>query len=214
MTKNLADIRTDYQAASLDESDMLASPFEQFDKWFKEALESEVLEVNAMNLATATPNGKPSSRIVLLKGLDEKGFTFFTNYHSDKGQLLAINPQATLNFFWGELERQVRIDGIIEKVSHVESDEYFASRPKGSQIGAWVSEQSTEIESREVLENKLEELTNHYKDKEVLRPPHWGGYRLIPETIEFWQGRPSRLHDRLKYVKKGEDFWKVVRLSP
>lgn len=214
MTKNLANIRTDYQAASLDESDMLSSPFGQFDKWFNEALTSEVLEPNAMNLATATPDGKPSSRIVLLKGLDEKGFVFFTNYHSDKGQLLAVNPFATLNFFWGELERQVRIDGKIEKVSHQESDEYFASRPKGSQIGAWVSEQSEEIESREVLENKLEELTNHYQDKEVLRPPHWGGYRLIPETVEFWQGRPSRLHDRLRYVKNGEDFWKVIRLSP
>lgn len=214
MAKNLADIRTEYRAASLDESDMLSTPFEQFDKWFKEALVAEVIEPNAMNLSTATPDGKPTSRIVLLKGLDEKGFIFFTNYHSDKGQLLAINPFASLTFFWAELERQVRISGVIEKVSHKESDIYFASRPKGSQIGAWVSEQSTEIKSREVLDQKLQELTAHYKDKEVLRPPHWGGYRLITETVEFWQGRPNRLHDRLKYTKNGDDFWKVMRLSP
>ena len=214
MAKNLADIRTEYRAASLDESDMLSTPFEQFDKWFKEALVAEVIEPNAMNLSTATPDGKPTSRIVLLKGLDEKGFTFFTNYHSDKGQLLAINPFASLTFFWAELERQVRISGVIEKVSHKESDIYFASRPKGSQIGAWVSEQSTEIKSRDVLDQKLQELTAHYKDKEVSRPPHWGGYRLIPETVEFWQGRPNRLHDRLKYTKNGDDFWKVIRLSP
>jgi pyridoxamine 5'-phosphate oxidase len=213
MTKTLADIRTDYQAARLDESDLLENPFEQFDKWFKEALEAEVLEVNAMNLATATPEGKPSSRIVLLKGLDDTGFVFYTNYHSDKGQLLAVNPYASLNFFWGELERQVRIDGIVEKVSSEESDEYFASRPKGSQIGAWVSDQSSVVESRKDLDKKLEELNAHYENKEVLRPPHWGGYRLIPSSIEFWQGRPNRLHDRLKY-KKDSDSWRIVRLSP
>ncbi|KAB2918176.1 MAG: pyridoxamine 5'-phosphate oxidase [Bacteroidetes bacterium] len=214
MTKTLAEIRTDYQSASLNESDMLADPFAQFDKWFREAMEAEVLEVNAMNLATATPDGKPASRIVLLKGLDERGFTFYTNYHSDKGQMLAVNPHAALNFFWPELERQVRIEGEVEKVSSQESDEYFASRPKGSQIGAWVSEQSYEIESREELDKKLEELTAFYADKSVMRPPHWGGYRVVPHTVEFWQGRPSRLHDRLKYIKGGEGFWKLVRLSP
>jgi pyridoxamine 5'-phosphate oxidase len=214
MTKNLADIRTEYKAANLDEGDMLANPFEQFDKWFNEAIEAEVVEPNATVLATATPDGKPTGRVVLLKGLDEQGFTFYTNYHSDKGQMLAANPYASLTFFWAELERQVRIDGKVEKVSHEESDEYFASRPKGSQIGAWVSEQSTEIEGREVLDKKLQELNAHYSNKEVLRPPHWGGYRLMPETVEFWQGRPNRLHDRLKYQKKGDGFWKVVRLSP
>lgn len=213
MTKTIAEIRTEYQGEPLIEGDLLKNPIEQFDKWFNEALKAEVTEPNAMNLATATPNGKPSSRIVLLKGVDEKGFVFFTNYHSDKGQLLAVNPLATLNFFWVELARQVRIDGKVEKVSHEESDEYFASRPKGSQIGAWVSDQSSIVENREVLDKKLEELNAHYADKEVLRPPHWGGYRLIPESIEFWQGRPNRLHDRLRYDKNG-DTWKVARLSP
>lgn len=211
--KTLSEIRTEYQLASLDSSHMLAEPFAQFDKWFKEALESEVLEVNAMNLATATPDGKPSNRMVLLKGLDDKGFVFFTNYHSDKGQMLAVNPHAALNFFWQELERQVRIEGVIEKVSHEESDEYFAARPKGAQIGAWVSEQSREIDNRDVLDQRLEELTKHYEHEEVIRPPHWGGYRLIPENVEFWQGRPNRLHDRLKYIRTGEG-WKLVRLAP
>jgi pyridoxamine 5'-phosphate oxidase len=212
--KTLAEIRTEYQAATLNESDVLANPFAQFDKWFTEALEAKVLEVNAMTLSTATPDGKPSSRIVLLKAMDDKGFTFFTNYHSDKGQMLAANPYAALNFFWGELERQVRIEGRVEKVSHEESDQYFASRPKTSQIGAWVSEQSREISGREDLDKKLEELTAYYADKEVIRPPHWGGYRLLPTEVEFWQGRHSRLHDRLKYIKGDGNFWKLVRLSP
>jgi len=212
--KTLSEIRTDYQAATLNEGDVLSSPFQQFDKWFREALEAEVLEVNAMTLATATPDGKPSARVVLLKGLDERGFTFFTNYHSDKGQMLAANPYAALTFFWPELERQVRIEGEIEKVSHEESDEYFASRPKGSQVGAWVSEQSHIIKSREELDKRLEELTIQYENEPVVRPPHWGGYRLLPSSVEFWQGRPSRLHDRLKYTKGNEGFWKLDRLSP
>lgn len=212
--KTLSEIRTDYQAATLNEGDVLSSPFQQFDKWFREALEAEVLEVNAMTLATATPDGKPSARVVLLKGLDERGFTFFTNYHSDKGQMLAANPYAALTFFWPEMERQVRIEGEIEKVSHEESDEYFASRPKGSQIGAWVSEQSHIIKSREELDKRLEELTIQYENEPVVRPPHWGGYRLLPSSVEFWQGRPSRLHDRLKYTKGNEGFWKLDRLSP
>jgi pyridoxamine 5'-phosphate oxidase len=214
MTKTLAEIRTEYQAATLNESDVLANPFAQFDKWFTEALAAKVLEVNAMTLCTATPDGKPSSRIVLLKAMDDNGFTFFTNYHSEKGQMLAANPYAALNFFWGELERQVRIEGRVEKVSHEESDQYFASRPKTSQIGAWVSEQSREISGREALDKKLEELTAYYADKEVIRPPHWGGYRLLPTEIEFWQGRHSRLHDRLKYSKETEGAWKLARLSP
>lgn len=213
MTKNLADIRSDYQHAVLDESHMLSGPLEQFDKWFREALEAEVREVNAMSLATATPDGRPSNRIVLLKGLDETGFVFFTNYHSDKGQMLAANPLAAITFFWPELERQVRIEGKVEKVSSAESDEYFTKRPWGSRIAALTSEQSQVIAHREELETRYNELADHYRDKEPIRPHHWGGYRLLPDSVEFWQGRPNRLHDRLKYIKTGEG-WKLVRLSP
>jgi pyridoxamine 5'-phosphate oxidase len=213
MTKNLADIRSDYQHAILDESHMLSGPLEQFDKWFREALEAEVREVNAMSLATATPDGRPSNRIVLLKGLDETGFVFFTNYHSDKGQMLAANPYAAITFFWPELERQVRIEGRVEKVGPEESDIYFSKRPWGSRIAALTSEQSTVIAHREDLETRYNELADHYKDSDPIRPPHWGGYRLLPDSVEFWQGRSNRLHDRLKYIKTGEG-WRLVRLAP
>ena len=211
--KNLADIRSDYQHAILDESHMLSGPLEQFDKWFREALEAEVREVNAMSLATATLEGRPSNRIVLLKGLDETGFVFFTNYHSDKGQMLAANPYAAMTFFWPELERQVRIEGRVEKVGSEESDVYFSKRPWGSRIAALTSEQSTVITHREDLETRYNELADHYRDKDPIRPPHWGGYRLLPESVEFWQGRSNRLHDRLKYIKSGEG-WRLVRLAP
>lgn len=196
----------------LQESDLDSNPLKQFEKWFEEVLASGLEEPNAMVLSTVN-EGKPSARIVLLKDLDS-GFKFFTNYGSKKGQEMEENPQVALTFFWKELERQVRIEGLVEKVSADESDEYFKSRPRGSQIGAWVSHQSAAIASREVLEATNAELEARFEGKEIQRPDHWGGYRVIPTYIEFWQGRPSRLHDRLAYTKKEDNSWKIERLSP
>lgn len=196
----------------LQESDLDSNPLKQFEKWFEEVLASGLEEPNAMVLSTVN-EGKPSARIVLLKDIDS-GFKFFTNYGSKKGQEIEENPQVALTFFWKELERQVRIEGVVEKVSAAESDEYFSSRPRGSQIGAWVSHQSAAIASREVLEATNAELEARFEGKEISRPAHWGGYRLIPTYMEFWQGRPSRLHDRLAYIKINRDNWKIERLSP
>jgi len=212
--QTIANLREDYQAATLDVSDVASSPFVQFGKWFQEALKSELPEPNAMTLATATPDGRPSARIVLLKGYDEQGFVFYTNYNSHKGRELEQNPQAAMVFNWLELQRQIRIEGRVEKVSPEESTEYFQSRPKGSQIGAWASPQSTIIPNRTVLENKVEELQEQYAEAERLpRPEHWGGFRIIPEVIEFWQGRSSRLHDRIQYTQAGGK-WTIERLAP
>lgn len=210
----IANLRVNYQSEAFDLEHTDASPFIQFGKWFHEALESQVLEPNALTLATASLMGKPTARIVLLKGYNEQGFVFYTNYNSDKGKELAENPQASMVFLWLELHRQIRIEGRVEKVSEEESSKYFQSRPKGSQIGAYASPQSQVIPNREVLEQNVKNLNAQYVDVDVLpRPNHWGGYRVIPEVIEFWQGRPSRLHDRIRYSLTN-GVWKRERLAP
>ncbi|ACB64965.1 pyridoxamine 5'-phosphate oxidase [Burkholderia ambifaria] len=211
----LADLRINYSRASLDEADVAPDPFAQFDRWFKEALAAKLPEPNTMTLATVGENGRPSARIVLIKGVDERGFVFFTNYESRKGRDLAAHPYAALLFYWIELERQVRIEGRIEKTSTDESDRYFASRPLGSRIGAWASEQSAVIDSRATLEAREKAVAERYGENPP-RPPQWGGYRVVPDAIEFWQGRPSRLHDRLLYTRDAAAApgWTISRLSP
>ena len=209
---NIADIRKDYALERLDESDVDADPFRQFHAWLREAIAAEVPEPTAMTLATASAAGSPSARIVLLKALDERGFVFYTNYASRKGEELSARPRAALAFFWKELERQVRVEGTVEKVSAAESDEYFAIRPLGSRIGAWASTQSATIESRQWLEARMKAAEAQYGDNPP-RPPHWGGYRVIPEWLEFWQGRRSRLHDRIAYTRAAGG-WTISRLSP
>lgn len=214
MDKNIAELRQDYTLQGLNETEVDCNPFAQFKEWFDEALSTDILEPNAMTVATTTPEGKPSARMVLLKDFDARGFVFYTNYNSHKAQELAENPQAALVFWWAELQRQVRICGRVEKVSESESDKYFYSRPFSSRLGAWASNQSEVIENREVLEQHLEELKEKYHDREIPRPSHWGGIRVIPAEIEFWQGRSSRLHDRLVYTRMEDGSWKIERLSP
>jgi pyridoxamine 5'-phosphate oxidase len=210
---SIADIRKDYQLKSLSELEVSKDPFAQFSLWWDEAVQSEILEVNAMALSTITDEGKPSSRIVLLKAYDASGFVFFTNYNSNKGQQLNQNGYASLLFFWKELERQVRIDGVCTKVATEESDAYFYSRPVGSRLGAWASPQSEKIEDREVLNQQLAAVTEKFGLDNVPRPPHWGGYRVMPTRIEFWQGRSNRLHDRILYEQL-ENGWQISRLAP
>jgi pyridoxamine 5'-phosphate oxidase len=210
---SIASIRKDYKLKTLCEGEIDTSPIIQFGKWWEEAINSDIEEVNAMTLATATLQGKPSARIVLLKGYDELGFSFFTNYESHKGAELASNPQSSLVFFWKELERQVRIDGITEKLTPLESDTYFLSRPPGSRIGAWASPQSKVIEQSQ-LENNVKKYEQEFTTNPIKRPEFWGGYRVKPQIIEFWQGRPSRLHDRIQYSLQENGQWKIERLAP
>lgn len=214
MNISIADLRKNYTQGGLLESGASLNPFEQFRHWFEEAVSSQILEPNAMTLATINDEGKPSARIVLLKKLDEKGFTFFTNYDSNKGKNLAQNPWVSLVFLWGELERQVRIEGKAEKITPEESDAYFTSRPIGSQWGAWASNQSEIIPDRDILETNLQQVKSQYQDNIIPRPKHWGGFRVIPHLIEFWQGRENRLHDRLCYTLNENQQWIRQRLAP
>jgi len=211
---NIADIRKEYILHSLNEEDVAENAMEQFDRWWKDALKSEIVEVNAMTLATASSDGLPAARIVLLKGFRDKGFQFFTNYDSFKGRQLLENPRACLVFFWKEIERQVRITGLVEKLSQEESDVYFKSRPAGSRIGAWASPQSEVIESSDWLITRAERFGKKFQESIIPRPPHWGGYLVRPVTIEFWQGRPNRLHDRLLYSLQENGNWIIERLAP
>lgn len=212
--KSIADLRKDYTLKDLNENEIDKNPFIQFKIWFNQSVAAQLPEPNAMTLATCTTDGKPSARMVLLKDIDERGFVLFTNYKSQKGQEISVNPQAALVFWWAELERQVRIVGTVEKISSAQSDSYFEVRPPFSRLGAWASNQSEVIANRDVLEAQLIEFQRQYENQEVPRPPHWGGFRVIPQEIEFWQGRSSRLHDRLRYTLIDNGNWKIERLSP
>ena len=212
--QKIEQLRKDYAASTLEIEKINRNPVSQFEQWFEEALSAEVPEPNAMVLSTATPEGVPSARVVLLKGIMEGGFVFYTNNLSRKGQELKTNPHASLTFLWHELQRQVRIEGVAELLSDEASTAYFQSRPKGSQIGAWASPQSEVIDSRDILEDNVERLQLKYGEEEVLpRPGHWGGYKINPSRIEFWQGRSSRLHDRLVFERQGDE-WALSRLAP
>jgi pyridoxamine 5'-phosphate oxidase len=213
MDQSIAEIRKDYKLQSLLEQDVLNNPLDQFNRWWTEAVNSKIEEVNAMTLATSGLDGTPSARIVLLKGLSQEGLTFFTNYDSHKGKELAANPKAALVFFWKELERQVRVEGMVDKVSEAESEAYFASRPAASKIGAWASAQSTTIANREVIERNVLKYEAEFGEENIPKPPRWGGYIVKPIRVEFWQGRRSRLHDRILY-RRQDDEWLIERLAP
>lgn len=212
-SEDLTRLRREYQSCTLDELDVDLNPLVQFDLWFRQSLNAQIPEPNAMALATATPEGRPSVRMVLLKSFDDRGFVFFTNYEGRKSQELSLNPHVALVFYWRELERQARIEGVVEKVSRRETEEYFQTRPLESKLGAWASKQSSVIQERGVLEQKMADLKEKYRDQDIPAPPFWGGFRLQPTLFEFWQGRPSRLHDRIRYVLNG-GVWTIERLSP
>jgi pyridoxamine 5'-phosphate oxidase len=215
---NNAELRTEYRRETLDERDVARDPLEQFRRWLDEALSAQLPEPTAMALATAGGDGRPAARIMLLKGVDARGFVFFTNYESRKGVELAEHPRAALLFHWIELERQVRIEGAVERVAVAESDAYFASRPRDSRLGAWASPQSRPITDRAAIEERFAEVTERFRDagEAIARPPHWGGYRVVPDALEFWQGRPSRLHDRIRYRRTDGEAgtWIIDRLAP
>lgn len=206
-------IRRNYAAQGMRRADLDPNPVAQFLGWFTSAVEAEIPDVNAMTLATVSPVGQPSARVVLLKGVDHEGFVFFTNYSSDKGRQMEANPHVALGFFWVQLERQVRVEGVVTKTSREESVRYFHSRPIASQLGAWASDQSEPIDGRQVLDARLAQMTERFGDGEIPCPPHWGGYRVVPSAMEFWQGRPNRLHDRFRYTRDG-DAWTIARLAP
>jgi pyridoxamine 5'-phosphate oxidase len=206
-------LRHDFSKQTLDEKDVHKNPVIQFSKWFTEAVDAKVNEPNAMTVCTATLDGKPSARILLLRNFDDDGFVFYTNYQSRKGEEIDKNPNAALLFFWPELERQIRIEGILSKQNSEDSDMYFKSRPRTSKLGAWTSAQSKVLASRKVLDEEYEKLSKKFPGEEIPRPEHWGGYILKPFSVEFWQGRPSRLHDRILYTKEN-DAWKIERLAP
>lgn len=210
----MSEHRDDAVSSGLYEGDVDADPIRQFDRWFQDALAVRPTDANAMTLATATRDGGPSARMVLLKGYDQRGFVFFTNYESRKGRELAANPSAALVFYWPELHRQVRVTGDISRVTPAESDAYFNSRPLGSRVSALASRQSAVLGGRDELERAFAQVMEQYGDGEPPRPPYWGGFRVAPKTIEFWQGRPDRLHDRLCYTRQPEGFWRIERLSP
>ena len=214
MSASLREIRKEYKRASLSESDIDSDPIKQFQHWWSDAVNSQIEDINAMTLATASQDGVPSARIVLLKGFDDKGFNFFTNYNSYKGRQLVENPRACLVFFWKELERQIRITGLVSKLSPEESDAYFNERPDGRRLGAWASPQSEVIPNREWLEKTEKDYEKQFKGKKIHRPSHWGGYIVRPVTIEFWQGRPNRLHDRIQYSLQEDGIWLIERLAP
>jgi pyridoxamine 5'-phosphate oxidase len=211
---DLQRLRKEYTRAGLTEADADPDPIEQFRKWFDEALAADLHEPNAMTLATAAPDGRPSARVVLLKGYDERGFVFYTSYEGRKSRELEENPRCALVFYWSELERQIRIEGRAGRVSEEESDAYYGSRPRGSRLSAWVSAQSRPVEDRGALEKRLWELEAEYEGREIPRPPFWGGYRVEPEAIEFWQGRENRMHDRLLYRRLSGGGWRMQRLQP
>ena len=211
---DLSDLRQSYTKGSFGEADLLKSPFEQFEKWFREAESCELEEPNAMCLATADASGQPATRVVLLKDFSEKGLTFYTNYESRKASQMDANPKAAANFLWLPLQRQVNVIGRVERIPKAESLKYFLSRPFGSQLGAWVSPQSKVITSRSILETKLDQMKRKFSAGKVPLPDHWGGYRIVPESFEFWQGRPNRLHDRFIYRPDAEGRWKAERLAP
>jgi len=211
---SLDELRTEYSGQSLREQDVDPDAIRQFERWFGEACQCGAVEPNVMTLATATPDGRPSARLVLLRGITGRGFTFFTHYESRKARELAANPRAALVFFWREVERQVRIEGSVERISDDESDRYFYSRPPGARISAWASPQSEVIVSRDALEEWCREFEIRFGDGVVPRPANWGGFRIVPDSIEFWQGRPNRLHDRLRYTRRPVEGWLIERLAP
>lgn len=211
---NRTRLQNEYTAQGLRRADLHSDPLQQFSAWFAVALAADILNVNAMSLATATHEGRPSVRTVLLKGFDERGFAFFTNYDSEKAKELEANPFAALGFYWPQLERQIRISGMVERTSREDSAAYFHSRPVGSQLGAWVSKQSEVIDARQVLDARMVEMTERFENREIPLPPHWGGYRVKPDRFEFWQGRPNRLHDRFRYSRRADGTWQIDRLAP